>query len=246
MANLILNGYLQANGDGCGCASPAGQDSATRRLGLRCSPAWYQTIIETPVPIRVNTVGVPGANFVDLDVLANLIGIEFLQVRTDGGPMVLCIDAGAAELTSGAIPIPTGFVGGEQLNFIVDAATNVLVTFDAADQTLADVVNRVNAACALAGLPTPRCEAVGANQIKLIGIACGFDPGAPYLASIVVIPTLPVSVPFPVVQAYAVGSHLTVQGNLLVEFPPYPDAPKRVEVSGQGTISVLAAGRSSP
>jgi hypothetical protein len=243
VANLVLNGYLQASGDGCGCAGP-GQDTATRKLALRCSPAYYQTIIETPTPIRVNTPGLPGDSFVELDVLANLLGIEFLQLRTEGGPFVLCIDAGPAELTSGPLTLPTGFVGGEILSVTFDSLTTINVVFDAADQGLLDVVNRINAACALAGLPTPRCTAVGSTQIKLTAIACGFDPVAPTLAS-VFIGTTPAQIPFPVTQAFAQGSHLTVQGNFLAEFPQYPDAPRRVEVSGQGSISVLAAGRSS-
>ncbi len=245
MANLILNGYLQASGDGCGCTGASGQDRATRRLSLRCSPAYYQTIIDTPEPIRISTLGVPGDAFVGLDVLANLIGIELLHVRTEGGPMVLCIDAGPAELTSGALTIPTGFVGGETMNVAIDGTPVVTTTFSAGDQTLAQVVARINAAFALAGLPTPRCEAVGTTQIKLIGIACGADPSSPADSSVVVSVT-PVAIPFPTTTAYGTGSHMTVQGNLLVEFPPYPDAPQRVEVSGQGTISVLAAGRSSP
>jgi len=238
VANLILNGYLQASGDGCGCASPAGQDSATRRLSLRCSPAYYQTIVETPSPIRVQTPGVPGASFVDLDVVANLIGIEFLQARTEGGPFVLCIDAGAAELTSDAITIPTGFVGGETMDVTIDQNPLVTVTFQAGDQTLAQVVARINAAFALAGLPTPRCEGLGLNQIVITAIECGPD------SSVTVGPAP--AIPFTTLAAAGNGTHLTVQGNLLVEFPPWPDAPTRIQVSGQGSISVLAAGRSSP
>lgn len=244
MANLVLNGYLQASGDGCGCSAPSGQDVATRKLGLRCSPAYYQSIIETPVPIRVSTAGLPGAEFVEVDALAGFVGIEFLQVRSDGGPMVLCIDAGPAELTSGAMTLPTGFVGGETMTVAIDGGTPVVVTFQAGDQSLAQVVARINAAFALAGLPTPRCVAVGTTQIKLLGIRCGIDPAAPANASVVVSAT-PAAIPFPTTSAYATGAHIPIQGLFVAEFPPYPNAPKRVEVSGQGTLSILAAGRTA-
>lgn len=242
MANLILNGYLQASGDGCGC-SAAGQDSATMRLGLRCSPAYYQSAINTPVPLQISTPGAPGDNFQQLDALDGFVGIEFLAVRTNA-PMVLCIDAGPAELTSDPITIPTGFVGGETLVFGVDLLTVVTVVFDAADQTLAQVVARINAACALAGLPTPRCQAVGTTQFKLIGIACGFDPTVPSAASITII-SAPPQLPFTTTQAFAQGTHVEVNGLFLAEFPAYPNAPKRVEVSGQGSLTLMAAGRTT-
>ena len=242
MANLVLNGFLQAGGEGCGCGDSG--SGVTERLGLRCSPSVYQSIVETSSPIRVQTTGKPGDEFVDLAILGDFVGIEFLYLKTNS-PMVVCIDAGAAELTSDPLTLPTGFVGGETMTFVIDSVTTVVVTFLAGDQTLVDVVNRINAACALAGLPTPRCVAVGTNRIKIIGIACGFDPNAPSLASVVVVSS-PAQIPFATSQAFAQGSHLDVAGTFLVEFPQYPDAPKRVEISGQGSVTVLAAGRTSP
>ena len=41
------------------------------------------------------------------------------------------------------------------------------------------------------------------------------------------------------------GADVPVQGDVLIEFPRDTDSPARIQVSGQGTISVLAGGRTS-
>jgi len=234
MANLTLTGFLQAGGEGCGC--DGGSGSVNQRLGLRCSPGTYQTIIETASPIAIQTPGSAGDAFVDLAILGDLIGVEFLYVKTST-PMVLCIDAGSASLTSDPITIPTGFLGGETLTATLDALAPVVVTFDVGDQSLAQVVARINAAFALAGLPTPRCVAVGANKLTISAIECGPD-------SSVVIGAAP-AIPFPSLSAAGNGAHIPVAGTFLAEFPPYPNCPTRVEVSGIGSITILAAGRTT-
>jgi hypothetical protein len=98
-------------------------------------------------------------------------------------------------------------------------------------------VARINAAFALAGLPTPRCVAVGSNRLTITAIECGPK-------SEVLIGVAP-AIPFTTVLATGNGSILPVAGTLLVEFPPYPNCPSRVEVSGVGSITVLAAGRTT-
>jgi hypothetical protein len=46
---------------------------------------------------------------------------------------------------------PTGFAGGETLNLVVDNGGLVSCSFDAADQSLAQVINRINSCLALNG-----------------------------------------------------------------------------------------------
>ncbi len=60
---------------------------------------------------------------------------------------------------------PTGFIGGETFTFEVDG-TPVAVAFDAGDQTLTQVINRINAACALLGFATPIAQPA-AGQLRL-------------------------------------------------------------------------------
>jgi len=236
MGSLVLNGFLQAGGDGCGCSDSSGGSGCTERLGLRCSPGTYQSILSTDAPIRVSTPGAVGDAFVPLAMLGDFVGIEFLYVKSNA-PIALCIDAGSASLTSDAITLPTGFVGGETMTVTIDQHTPVVVTFLAGDQTLAQVVARINAAFALAGLPTPRCEAVGTTKLKITAIECG-------PSSEVLIGAAP-AIPFTTSLATGNGSIIEFAGTFMIEFNPYPDSPSRVEVSGQASISVLAAGRTS-
>lgn len=72
---------------------------------------------------------------------------------------------------------PTGFVGGETLTLEVDNVA-IAVTFDAADQTLDDVINRINAAAALAGLsdgsnPALPARTNGGSQLRLLSPTTG-------------------------------------------------------------------------
>ena len=81
------------------------------------------------------------------------------------------VAATAAQIDAVGAAYPTGFVGGETVDLTVDA-TSVTVTFDAADQTLTAVINRINAAFALAGLPTPIASANG-GQVRLTSPTTG-------------------------------------------------------------------------
>jgi hypothetical protein len=61
---------------------------------------------------------------------------------------------------------PTGFVGAETLDFEVDG-TLINVVFLVGDQTLTQVINRINSFCALAGFSTPIAQpTVGQLRLK--------------------------------------------------------------------------------
>jgi flagellar capping protein FliD len=68
-----------------------------------------------------------------------------LQVYTGGAP------ATTASLIGVGGTYPTTFAGGETLDLTIDGVS-FTVTFDVADQTLAQVINRINAASAFAGI----------------------------------------------------------------------------------------------
>jgi hypothetical protein len=70
-----------------------------------------------------------------------------LSVTTDtGGPASSTAVTAVAATRAGAgfAPGPTGFTGGERIGITIDSLTEVIVTFQAADQTAADVVSRIN------------------------------------------------------------------------------------------------------
>jgi len=243
MGSLLLRGSLDVGSDcgGCGggggCAG-GGTDRTVRALGLRCpGSAYYQSVVATGAPIRVQTVGVLGAEFVDLDLLADLIGVEFLYVKSDA-PIALRLDAAAARVVGSGGTFPTGFVGGETLTFLVGLVP-VSVTFLAGDQTAAQVVARINAACALAGLPTPRASVSG-TQIAIDGLLTG-----PQSTVSVTGGTGAATLGLAGASAVGSGQDVEINGSFLAEFRSYPDSVSRVQVSGQASLSIVAAGRTS-
>lgn len=74
--------------------------------------------------------------------------VDQLSVTTDaGGPANSTALAATAAVDAGAAFVsPTLFVGGEQISIQVDALPATVITFQAADQLVADVVARINQA----------------------------------------------------------------------------------------------------
>lgn len=246
MASLELKGALSVTG-GCGPCGASG-DQTVRRLGFRCggfSP--YESVAETPAPVRVSTPGAAGDSFVPVDVADGFSAVEFLYIVTDN-PMVVRVSDGPALLSGFQALLPTGFVGGETMALDIDD-TSVLVTFQAGDQTLTDVVNRINAECAALGLPTPRARATGINTFEVLGVATRFEPNPSLSAVLGIVESLStpaaITSPTPPV-AVANGNDIPVFGTMMVEFPAYPNAPKQVQISGVGAYRALVAGRTSP
>lgn len=81
---------------------------------------------------------------------------RFVYVEAEGDIAVSFggVAATAATLTGAGGVFPTGFAGGETVDWDVDG-TAITTTFEAADQTVNQVVARMNASAALVGLPTP-------------------------------------------------------------------------------------------
>jgi len=93
---------------------------------------------------------------------------RIIFIEAEDGDVRFTLGGGLA--TSGRIDAvgaayPTGFAGAETLDFEVDG-TAIAVVFVAGDQTITQVINRINAACALAGFATPVAK-VNAGQLRL-------------------------------------------------------------------------------
>ena len=237
-ATLTLQGSLEIGGD-CAAACSGAGDRTIRRLALRCSPGFYQSIVDTPVPLVVQTTGLPGAQFVNLDVLDAIPAIEFLYAKCNA-PLVLRIGADEAVLTGVAGTFPTLFAGGETLDLTLDGVS-VPVVFALTDQTAAQVAARINAVCAYVGLPTPRATVTTGGQVAIRGLVTGATATASIIGS-----AGAATIGFagsPV--AHGAGADVPFMGTFLTEFPVYPNAPRRIQVSGQASLSIVAAGRTS-
>lgn len=189
----------------------------------------------------IATIGAVGASFVPLSALSDLSEVQFLWLRSSAN-IGLRLSANPAEVQAAAGAFPTLFAGGETLITTIDGAP-VTTTFLVGDQTAVQCVARINAAMALAGIATPRASVVN-GQIKITGVATkavgsvgvlsfagtgavtlGLDAGS-------------------VTPTPAQGQDLFVSGECMIEFPSDGGlAPTAVEVSGQASIDVVAAGK---
>lgn len=240
--SISVKGVLEIGGGAC-VSSCGGADRSTKSISLRCATgALFQSAVETAEAIRLATVGAPGTTFVDLPLLEQLTSIELLYVRGDQ-PVVLRIGAAEPVVTGASGTFPTLFVGGETLLLDVDG-TPLSVTFDAADQSAAQVAARINAAFALAGYPTPRASVTSALQLAIEGVGTGASSTLSVTggtgAATIGLGALP--------SAQGAGADVPVWGTMLVEFGvtgslPYP--PARIQFSGTSNLTVVAAGRTT-
>lgn len=92
-----------------------------------------------------------------------------LSLTTDiGGPVLsTALAAVVATVAGGAFTTPTLFTGGEQFGLTIDDQAEVIVTFQAADQLVADVVARINLVLG------QTVATVNAGDFDLTGIVVG-------------------------------------------------------------------------
>lgn len=105
--------------------------------------------------LRISTTGASGYIQVDAATTASALGFTSGQKGTSNGQAVL---------VSGTVTVPTLFAGGETITLGIDFQPNVVVTFTIADQTVADVVARINTA-----MGSTVAEAAGATHFALQG-----------------------------------------------------------------------------
>lgn len=239
-AGLTFKGSVEV-GAGCAVTSGCASSVATmmRVIAARCG-AFYQSVVASPEPIRIATLGNPGAAWADLNALDDLTSIEFFYITSDQ-PILVRIGAEIPTLIGVGGIFPTGFVGAETLNIDFDGLV-VAVVFLIGDQSAAQVVARINAACALAGLPTPRAVVSTSGQIQIDGINTGTN-------STLKVPsgTGAAAIGFGAFPSDSgAGADVPLWGTMLIEFPSTGGLippPARIQVSGTANVSVVAAGR---
>lgn len=220
--------------DPCGVAS-----SKLQGLGLSCASTAFGCVVSTDTPCAIATPGVVGASYVDVPTTEALDQIELLMVRS-GVAMRLRIGAAVAELVSSGLALPLG--GGETLITAVDGQAAVTTTFTAA-ATAQAVANEINAAAALLGqVPIASVNAGGA--LVLSGVATGAEGSVRVTGG-----TGQVALGFAAGtndSADGAGSDVDFNGLWLTEFGKGGQAPRRVQISGTGSVEVFAAGTPAP
>lgn len=234
-----LTGQITVSGTVC--PDPCGTlSSKIQGLGLSCPGSTsFQCVVSTDVPCSVATLGVLGAEFDELPVTDALDLIELLYVRSNV-LMRLRLGAAPAALVSTGLALPLG--GGETLIFDVDGQPTVTVTFTAA-ATAAAVANEINAAAALLG-QAPPASLNAAGALVLTGVLTGVDGSVNVTGG-----TGQAALGFASGAndaAVGEGSDVDFNGIFLVEFGKNGGAVSRVQISGQGTVEVFAAGTPAP
>ena len=234
---LSLRGTLEVGGDSCASSCGSG-DRSIKSINFGCNPLFFQTIVETAAPITVLTQGAVGDQFVDLELLDQLTGIEFLYMNSNA-PVILRIGAAPAVVTGVGGTFPTTFAGGETLTFTVDLVA-VSAVFTSGAQTALQVAAQINAACALVGLPTPMAAVAASGQLTITGVKTG-KQGSVVITGGSGAATLGLSG----LSAVGGGADVGTYGIYINQFLKAPSSPARIQISGNAQITVLAAGRSA-
>lgn len=232
--SVQLSGQITV-GNGVCIPCDGAPSTKVQSLSLACNGVGFPCIVSTDAPKVIQTAGVLGAEFVELPASSDIGNVEFLFVNTST-LMRLRIGAAAARVLGSGGTFPTSFGGGETLIASVDGAA-FTTTFTAAAQLAADVVNEINAAAALAGIAFQPASVDASGQIALQGVLTGPE-GTVVITGGTGAATLGLSG-----SAVGAGSDIDVQGTFLNEFGrSNPNAPARIQVSGVGNVTVLAAG----
>ena len=244
MAKTIqLSGDLTISAGGC--AVP-GADAILLGIGAPGCPGqvFYETCLRSGQQ-QINTGAVLGNQFVDLDCLDGLTGIELLYIRSTA-PVQLRIDPTRPEVAS-LVAVPAIGLAAGVLAVTVRAedATEYSAAVDFSTTPAANaaaVANALNGALGAVGAVTPpdgpivRIGAGGALTVTAPGIgplsrATLTDAGTILGGTVTADGTSTDEEPF--------------SGLLVKEFRRAPNAPTKIQISGQASIDVMGAGRSS-
>lgn len=218
------------------CSSLSGTTNKPLGLGgASCNgDKYYQSAVCT-----CKTIAAP-SSFVDIDALEELSIIEFLYIQSSVAVTLRLYAVPAVALGVGA-SYPTGFTGGETLTTTIDG-TAVLTTFDVADQSLDQVVVRINAAMALNGIATPIASAYN-GQLRFDGIETAYDgTNGTFSFSGTAVSALGLSSPN---LTNAQGKDIAINGLFMSQFPSTTDTLTAVKISGEATVDIFAAGQPS-
>jgi hypothetical protein len=230
--SLQLQGSLISGGSGCGCSSG---DSGGRviPIALACATMAFGAVVATDCAQQVQTLGAPGDNWVELPVSDAVGAVQLVYVKASNA-VRLRIGAAPAELLGAAGTFPTGFVGGESLDFTVDGVA-VAVTFTSGAQSAAQVAAQINQAAIGAGLSYLPASVQTNGQLALRGARTGAQ-------GTLLVTDANATIGFPdEADVSGEGADVPVSGIFLAQFDTLA-APERIQISGIATVEVLLAG----
>jgi len=233
--------------DGC-CTG--GQFSSPNAIDLGLGPKgcasalFYQSAIRQD-GVQVQTQGVVGDQFVDLDCLDGFDSIELLYLRSSA-PVQLRLSPTRPEAVSvGAVP-PTGFAAGVLGVRVRDeVGVEYLATVDFSVTPAADraaVVAALNGALGALGTPTPPgAPVVALNADNGLTVT---SPGLGPLSLAELQDAGPILGGTVTQQGAGFDEHPRT-GLQVYEFERSPNAPTKIQISGTAVVDIFAAGRTS-
>lgn len=226
---LQIKGYLYPGGS-CAdaCTGSKGAISPFELSFRNCAESFGQ-MRSGDYAVRTTPgeyIALPGSEqFSSIELLALKTSAE-LELRLDGLPAIA---------TTSAL-YPVAGLSALTLDFGVDGYP-VAVTFAAGDDTAEEVARRINSFAALAGVPFRPASVTTTGQVEIRGLKTGptgvLTAFTGTAAAALGLDAFPGST--------GSGSDLTVDGLQVWQFPR-AGGVSRIEVSGQASVSVLAAG----
>lgn len=176
--------------------------------------------------------------FVTPGCATSLSSIEMLYMRCDA-PLTLRIGGAVARVVGVAGTYPTLFAGGETMTVAIDGGAVNTVTFQATDQSLTDVVERVNSELVLAGLPPAVYALAVGSQLAIQGLKTGPE-GIVNITGGTALATLGLTAG----TSLGAGSDMVVNGSVgPIEFYKV-GAPTTIQVKGvANAVTILVAGQ---
>jgi hypothetical protein len=197
-------------------------------LSFSCAGTNYGAITSTDCPVSINTT-----TFIDLPGSDSVGQFQLLSLKSNGA-MTLRIGAAEASLIAVGGSYPTGFSGGQAFGFSIDQVA-VTGTFLVGDQSISQVVTRLNQAAISAGLTYLPFTADVTGQVRITGKQTGLD-------GLILVTVTNATIGFVAnAAAEGEGSDLTVNGLFMAQFDTIT-APKRILIKGNGQVEILAAG----
>lgn len=245
--SLSLKGTIQLGG-GSGCVTScdsAGSFGATDQsimnlFGSCAGGKVYQSTVQAS--INLATVGIPGTNFVAVDALDQLSAIEFLWIRCDQRCVIRVGATSPSSKTANLFPITVGALDTLAIAYMTPSGLVATSTsFAIGSYTAAQSAALINSSAALNGLPTPRATVDSSGAVVLTGVGTGFS------STLAISGGMSSLLTFAPLNANGAGSDIPVQGTFLCEFGSFgavPGVPTSIQLSGTGTVSIIAAGRS--
>jgi hypothetical protein len=243
---VSIRGSVGIGGD-CGCGGSSGGPGLLLGLLGSCGDGLlYETAISAP-GVALATVGSLGQNWADVGLLDSFTSIELLALKSSA-KIRLRIDPTRPALT-GSISLPSGGVTSGAATFTVTDETGeeftAAVTFSGSTTTPELVVAAINAAFGAAGTPQPPDTTIASLDDDFLVLT---SPGLGPLASVQLDAGAPADLGLGTAAVTEEGTsfdEFDIEGLFVKQFPRYPGAPTKIQVSGTASIDFVVAGRTS-